>query len=79
MLKNLRNQLTVFIRFSAQPRISAPSSRRLLAWDSFSCHIMDAVKNKVKENNTNMVVAPGGCTKYIQAPDVVGTHLSRSW
>ena len=43
---------------------------RLLAWDSFSCHIMDSVKDKVKENNTDMVVVPGGCTKYIQAPDV---------
>ena len=44
--------------------------RRLLAWDSFSCHIMDSVKDKVKENNTHMVVVPGGCTIYIQAPDV---------
>ena len=31
---------------------------------------MDSVKDKVKENNTDMVVVPGGCTKYIQAPDV---------
>ena len=30
-------------------------SRRLLAWDSFSCHIMDSVKDKVKENYTDMV------------------------
>ena len=37
---------------------------------SFSCHIMDSVKDKVKENNTDMVVVPGGYTKYIQAPDV---------
>ena len=35
-----------------------------------SCHIMDFVKDKAKENNTIMVVVPGGCTKYIQAPDV---------
>ena len=53
-------------------------SRRLLAWDSFSCHIMDSVKDKVKENNTDIVVVPGGCTKYIQAMSV-GMHLSRSW
>ena len=44
--------------------------RRLLALDSFSCHIMDSVRDKVKENNTNMVGLPGSCTKYIQAPDV---------
>ena len=31
---------------------------------------MDSVKDKVKENNTNMVVVLGGYTKYIQAPDV---------
>ena len=44
--------------------------RRLLAWDSFSCHIMDSVKDKVKKNKTDMAVVRGGCTKYIQAPDV---------
>ena len=27
-------------------------------------------KYKIKVNNTDMVVVPGGCTKYIQAPDV---------
>ena len=31
---------------------------------------MDSVKDKVKENNTDMVVVPGSCTKYIQVPDV---------
>ena len=39
--------------------------RRLLAWDSFSCRIMDSVKDKVRENSTDMVVVPGGCKKYI--------------
>ena len=28
-----------------------------------------SVKDKVKRN-TDVVVVPGGCTKYIQAPDV---------
>ena len=31
---------------------------------------MDTVKGKVKENNVDMTVVLGGCTKYIQAPDV---------
>ena len=43
---------------------------RLLAWDSFSCHIIDSVKDKVKEISADMLIVPGGCTKYIQAPDV---------
>ena len=44
--------------------------RRLLAWDSFSCHIMGSFKDKVKEINADMLIVPGRCTKYIQAPDV---------
>ena len=51
--------------------------RRLFAWDSFSCHIMDIVKEKVKENNVDMIVVPGSCTKDIQAPDVCWMRLSR--
>ena len=34
-----------------------PFGRRLLAWDSFSCHIMDTVKEKVKENELSRVPA----------------------
>ena len=49
---------------------------RLLAWDSFSCHIIDSVKDKVKENNTDMVAAAQNISKRQMS---VGTHLSRSW
>ena len=45
-------------------------NRRLLAWDSFECHIMDTVKEALKRMNVDQAVIPGGCTKYIQAPDV---------
>ena len=44
--------------------------RRLLAWDSLSCQIMDSAKNKVKEINADMLIVPGDCTTYIQTPDV---------
>ena len=44
--------------------------RRLLSWDSFRCHISDSVRDKLKAFNVDAVVVPGGCTKYIQAPDV---------
>ena len=44
--------------------------RRLLAWDSFECHIMDSVKKELKNLNVDQVTVAEGCTKYIQAPDV---------
>ena len=30
----------------------------------------DSVKKDLKEMNVDSVIIPGGCTKYIQAPDV---------
>ena len=45
-------------------------ARRLLAWDSFECHTMDSIKKIFKDSKVNPVVIPGGCTKYLQAPDV---------
>lgn len=43
-------------------------NRRLLAWDSNECHLEDSVTDSLKSNKIDRV--PGGCTKYIQAPDV---------
>ena len=31
----------------------------------------DAVKRKLEASKIDSVIVPGGCTKYIQAPDVV--------
>ena len=45
--------------------------KRLLAWDSFEAHLTDPVKKKLKKAKFESVIIPGGCTKYIQAPDVV--------
>jgi len=45
-------------------------AKRMLVWDSYKCHISDAVKKHLLNFNTLMAVIPGGCTKYIQAPDV---------
>ena len=44
--------------------------RRLLAWDSFECHTTNEVRKTLKMAKVDSVVVPGGCTKYIQAPDV---------
>ena len=44
--------------------------RQMLAWDSFKCHITDSIKQELAQAKIDPVIVPGGCTKYIQAPDV---------
>ena len=44
--------------------------RRYLDWDSHECHIGDAVKSSLHAKKIDVLIVPGGCTKYIQAPDV---------
>ena len=45
-------------------------TRRLLAWDSYECHMEDSITESLKYKKTDRVIVPGarGCTKYIQAP-----------
>ena len=43
---------------------------RLLAWDSFQCHLMDSVKKQLNDSKVDSIIIPGGCTKYLQAPNV---------
>ena len=43
---------------------------RLLAWDFYECQIEDTVKKLLNTKKIDVVIVPGGCTKYIQAPDV---------
>lgn len=45
-------------------------TRRMVAWDSFKCHITDSIKEELAQSKIDPVILPGGCTKYIQAPDV---------
>ena len=45
-------------------------NRRLLAWDSYECHMTDSVRKDLKKMNVDNVIIPGGCTKYIQPPNV---------
>lgn len=44
---------------------------RLLVWDSYRCHISAATKAALKGYDMTTAVIPGGCTKYVQAPDVI--------
>ena len=49
-------------------RLSNPQS--LLVLDSFSAHIVDSVKRRFIEKNTNIAVIPGGLTSRLQPLDV---------
>jgi len=45
--------------------------KRMLVWDAYRCHLSDSTKKELK-TGYNMITAviPGGCTKFLQAPDV---------
>ena len=49
---------------------SSMFGKRLLAWDSYRCHISDATKKQLKKLQIDTAVIPRGCTEFIQAPDV---------
>ena len=40
--------------------------KRLLAWDSYRCHISKSSKKVIKQLQIDTAVIPGGCTKFIQ-------------
>ena len=40
--------------------------RRLLAWDSYECLIMQSVKEALAKMKVDQAIVPGGCTRYIQ-------------
>ena len=46
-------------------------NRRLLAWDSYECHMEDSITESLKSKKIDPVIVPGGCTKCIQAPDTL--------
>ena len=50
-------------------------NRRILAWDSYGCHMEDSVIRSLNAKKVDTVIVPGGCTKYIQAPDVLWNKL----
>ena len=52
--------------------------RHLLAWDSYECHIMQSVKEALAKMKVDQAIVPGGCTRYIQAPDVSWNKLFKA-
>ena len=53
-------------------------SKRLLVWDAYRCHVSEAVRRECDKLRLHTAVVPGGCTKYIQAADVVWTGSFKS-
>ena len=47
------------------------SKKRLFAWDTFETHLTEDVRKFSKQMKTDDASIPRGCTKYVQAPDVV--------
>lgn len=41
-----------------------------MSWDTYGFHLMPPVQKSLKNKKIDIVFVPGGCTKYIQAPDV---------
>ena len=54
-------------------------NKRLLAWDTYECHMTDNVKQRLKDYKIDSVLIPGGCTKYFRHQMSVGTSRSRDW
>ena len=45
--------------------------KRLFAWDTFEAHMTEEVRKLLKQMKNDGALIPGGCTKYVQAHDVV--------
>ena len=41
-------------------------NRRLLVWDSYICHISQAVTQEARKMKVDLAIIPGGCTGIIQ-------------
>ena len=51
--------------------------RRLLAWDSFDCHMVSGVKEALKRINIDQVIIPGRSRSTCKPPVYAGINLSR--
>jgi hypothetical protein len=54
-------------------------SRSLIVLDSFRGHLVDSVKQKFTEKNTDMAVIPGGLTPRLQPLDIAINKSFKSY
>ena len=52
--------------------------RQMLIMDSHRSHMTDAVKTACKQHNIDIVMIPGGCTKYLQPLDLTVNRSFKS-
>ena len=50
----------------------------LFAWDTFEAHMAEDVRKLLKQMKTDDALIPGGCIKYLQAPNMVRNKLFES-
>jgi len=72
------------VLIEAGPRIEAgfrvigklAFKKRILVCDAYRCHLSEATKSELRHGyNISTAVIPGGCTKFLQAPDVCWNKL----
>ena len=51
--------------------------KRLFGWGTFEAHMTQDVRKLLKQIKTDCALIPAGCTKYVQAPDVVWKKPSK--
>jgi hypothetical protein len=64
------NEMLYWIENVWVKRATFSNPQSLLVLDSFSAHIVDSVKHRFNEKNTNIAVIPGGLTSRLQPLDV---------
>ena len=58
-------------KFLRQVLVMFSFKKRLLAWDTLEAHMTEDVRKLLKQMKIDDALIPGGCTKYVQAPNVV--------
>ena len=53
-------------------------NKRLLIWDAYRCHTSKATQAEATRLRLDTAIIPGGCTKFIQAADVVWNACFKS-
>ena len=53
-------------------------NKRLLVWDTYCCHTSTAVRAERARLRLHTAIVPGGCTKFIQAADVMWNACFKS-
>ena len=72
----MNDSLTIDYLNSVIGRLSF--NKRLLVWDAYRCHTSEAVRAHTSRLNVHTAIVPGGCTKFIQAPNVVWNKVFKS-